>query len=290
MKLIQDLGRIYPTPNSRQKKHYAIVECPVCGKRARAIIPRALKPDMCVACFREQKTLPPINVDGFHMKLIQDLGKQYPTSTSKQKTRYGVFECKQCKTQSKYAVNDIKRSATGGLCKKCYKPIAAANNSTHGDSQTTNSIYKSLYRRWSHIKARCNCVTDDAYPRYGGVGITMIKSWEEDYSVFKEWAISNGYQEQLTIDREDNSKGYSPDNCRWVSYEIQNRNRGKIKVRQCSSKYKGVTLKNNRYAARIMVNRVSINLDNFDSQIDAAKAYNNYIIEHNLEHTLNDIG
>jgi hypothetical protein len=54
---------------------------------------------------------------------------------------------------------------------------------------------------------------------YGGRGITVCNEWE-DYSTFKKWAMQNGYKEGLCIDRIDNFKGYSPDNCRWTTNKI----------------------------------------------------------------------
>ena len=63
------------------------------------------------------------------------------------------------------------------------------------------------------------------YSRYGGRGIDICDEWKNDFEVFLKWALENGYNERLTIDRKDNSKGYFPDNCRWTTNKEQSRNR-----------------------------------------------------------------
>lgn len=89
------------------------------------------------------------------------------------------------------------------------------------------------------MKYRCYNPNYRGYKNYGGRGITVCEEWNNSerinisyhnnptkgFIAFKEWAIKNGYTDNLTLDRIDNSKGYSPENCRWVSVKIQNNNR-----------------------------------------------------------------
>ena len=88
----------------------------------------------------------------------------------------------------------------------------------HGQSKTT------LYKKWCGMKRRCNTPSDSAYARYGGKGIKVCQEWNDSYMAFYEWAMETGYKPGLTIDRIDNAKGYSPDNCRWATIAQQNRN------------------------------------------------------------------
>lgn len=89
---------------------------------------------------------------------------------------------------------------------------------THGLSKTP------LYDAWYNIVRRCCIKSSKDYDRYGGRGITICDEWK-DYSKFYEWAIANGYEEGLTIDRINNKEGYNPSNCRFVTMKVQERNK-----------------------------------------------------------------
>lgn len=80
------------------------------------------------------------------------------------------------------------------------------------------------------MKARCYNKKDNAYQRYGERGITVCEEWKSDFGKFKKWAMENGYDDSLTIDRIDNSKGYCPENCKWSTYTQQARNRSIVRM------------------------------------------------------------
>lgn len=78
-----------------------------------------------------------------------------------------------------------------------------------------------LYRQWKNMKQRCYNKNYDRYKDYGARGINICDEWLHDFQAFYDWAMNNGYNDNLTIDRIDNNKGYSQDNCRWVDIKTQ---------------------------------------------------------------------
>jgi hypothetical protein len=81
-----------------------------------------------------------------------------------------------------------------------------------------------LYGIWSNMKERCSNPNNKSFPRYGGRGITYDPSWEK-YPGFRKWAMGAGYEDPLTLERNDNDGNYEPGNCRWIPKNEQSRNR-----------------------------------------------------------------
>lgn len=98
------------------------------------------------------------------------------------------------------------------------------NNYKHGlRSHRINVI-------WRGIRQRCLNTNNSRYKDYGGRGISMCNEWLEDFMSFYNWAISNGYSDQLSIDRIDVNGNYEPSNCRWATASEQNKNQRRWKV------------------------------------------------------------
>lgn len=87
------------------------------------------------------------------------------------------------------------------------------SNAEHGESHSNRTR---LYTIWCGMRQRCNNPNRAAYKLYGGKGVKVCEEWSE-YQRFKEWAMANGYADNLCIDRIDPNKGYFPQNCRWIS-------------------------------------------------------------------------
>ena len=90
---------------------------------------------------------------------------------------------------------------------------------THGFSGTK------LYRTWKRMKACCLNKNFSTYYKYGGKGIQICDEWKNNFVLFKNWALSNGYNDNLTIDRIDPYGNYEPSNCRWINIKGQENNK-----------------------------------------------------------------
>lgn len=110
-------------------------------------------------------------------------------------------------------------SLKGGYTKSC-----GCYGREHPSHRIHGGGKSQLYIVWKSMRERCNTPSCSSYPNYGGRGISVCKEWNE-YSAFRMWAISHGYKQGLTIDRRNNSLGYSPENCRWTDYITQANNR-----------------------------------------------------------------
>lgn len=96
-----------------------------------------------------------------------------------------------------------------------------------GHGGTRKGSDQRLYRIWHNMRHRCLNRHFVDYPRYGARGITVCEEWatSDSFPAFRDWAFANGYAANLTLDRINNNKGYSPDNCRWATLEQQNSNK-----------------------------------------------------------------
>ena len=90
--------------------------------------------------------------------------------------------------------------------------------------KTTHGLSRSrTYKSWQSMKSRCLNINAPDYDRYGGKGITVHKEWINSFETF--YSDMGERPEKMSLDRADNSVGYTPENCRWVSPKRQSRNR-----------------------------------------------------------------
>lgn len=155
----------------------------------------------------------------------------------KNRGAYWLCKCECGNTKSVKGSN-----LTSGNVKSCgCLRLEVLNTTTHGMSRTR------LYNIYRSIIKRCELKSSKDFPRYGGRGITVFDGWKESFEAFRDWALSHGYRDDLTIDRIDVNGNYEPSNCRWVSSKQQAQNRRNNRL----ITFKGETLCLTEWARRL---------------------------------------
>ena len=135
---------------------------------------------------------------------------------------HSLWECKcDCGESCKRTPNQLTQNdkVSCGCMTKNSQHFA---NFRHGGTGTR------LYRIWKAMKTRCTNPNVPYFQYYGGKGIAVCEEWQNDFQSFFGWSMANGYSDGLTIDRINGDGDYSPENCRWVTMTVQNRNKKKV--------------------------------------------------------------
>lgn len=146
-----------------------------------------------------------------------------------------------------------------------------------------------LYSVWNSMNRRCYEWTNKNYKYYGERGIKVCDEWVNDAGSFCNWALSNGWEEGLQLDRKDNDGDYTPDNCRFVTCAENNRNKRLLQENN-STGYRGVQVNSGRgkpFKASAQHDGKLIHLGYFDNAMDGAIARDKYVIKHKLGTPIN---
>jgi len=136
-----------------------------------------------------------------------------------------------------------------------------------------------LYGVWGDMKDRCHNPNNKRYKDYGNRGITVCDEWKDNPKSFIEWALAHGWEKGLCIDRRDNNKGYSQDNCRFIDKGLNAKN-ARLLPSHNTSGYRGVSFykQSKKYRTQIKINRINKYLGLFETPIKAAIAYDSMAV------------
>jgi len=189
------------------------------------------------------------------------------TPSCKRKYQYrfmGKYKCF-CGSVFIAQINKVKTGSTKSC--GCYR-AAKLSNIAYKDGRCNK--HARLLAIWRGLHNRCYRNLKNTKIYYKEKGIIVCNEWKT-FEPFRDWALNNGYKKHLTIDRKDSNGNYSPDNCRWVTSEVQNVNKSIMKTN--TSGYTGVSKSGNKWIASITFNDKTKYLGRFDDIIEASNVY-----------------
>lgn len=267
LNLIIDLGtrKVLTKNNTLRIRRFGIYECPDCKGLFEA---NTYKVKECGG-----KKCPKCSENRFKVNRYSDIILEIITENEKKKA---IVNCSECGKPFPKLLITLK---SYNYCPKCKHIPGVVAGTSHGDTGTR------LHKIWGSMKDRCYGNSTSGI-HYRDRGIIVCDEWKNSYEKFKEWAIENGYSDNLSIDRIDNDGNYEPSNCRWATASVQVQNTRKLSSRNKSG-FRGVHLRENRYISIVTSEYTQIKIGSFISAEEAARARDQYIVDNNLEHTLN---
>lgn len=225
---------------------------------------------------KQSRKLKELILSEYPLKLIEDLGREYPNKNSRQKARYALFECPNCgkyfKTQTANVRNGGIKSC--GCFKKNYSGLTKK--------------YRNIYDRYLLMLRRCYDPQCSSYERYGGRGIQVYKPWRENFELYLNFILSLGLESnpKLQIDRIDNNDGYFPNNIK-LSTVSENCQNTRLLSNQNTSGYRGVSKCGDKWRSEIRCNKQYHYLGLYNTPEEGALAYDTFVIENRTHHPLN---
>lgn len=179
---------------------------------------------------------------------------------------------------TKYVTGSTLKRGTTRSCGCLNSELSSARMKKHGMSG------KHLYIVWNCMMSRCYNSKDKAFSHYGGRGIKVCEEWK-DFTVFHEWAKPL-YIEGTQLDREDNDLGYAEENCRFVSPFINACNKRKM---ESITGFTGVSESYGKFRSQVNYEKTCYHLGSFPTIREAVEARNNFIVENNFPHKLQEV-
>lgn len=205
--------------------------------------------------------------------IVGDYGIVYISESDKRggKNRRALFRCS-CGEEFDCIIDSIKRGSTKS-CGCSTSKMKSESNTKHGKGSSKSGRRNRVYTMRDGMISRCYNKNNPRYADWGGRGVKLCDEWLNSFEAFYEWAASNGYEDNLQIDRINNLGDYCPENCRFVTPQENSRNKRPYKSSKTG--ISGVTWdkKCGKYIARISISKTKrVSLGMFSDFFEACCA------------------